>query len=84
MFLFVTIFVMRLNPKYFYRRMLSWVIPAGILVEAAGFTFDVIAKHKTGEGGFRWEGAASGWFFAAWAVVIVGLIVADLKTAKPD
>ena len=68
----------RMNPTYFYRRTLSYVIPAGLLLNAVGFTVDVIAPG----GRFQWNGAVSGWFFAAWAVVVGCLVLGDLKQSR--
>ncbi len=76
--LLVTAFMLRMNPAYFYRRTLSYVIPAGLLLNAVGFTIDVIAPG----GRFQWNGAVSGWFFAAWAVVVGCLVLGDLKQSR--
>jgi hypothetical protein len=76
--LLVFAFMLSMNPTYFYRRTLSYVIPAGLLLNALGFTVDVIAPG----GRFQWNGAVSGWFFVAWAVVVSSLILGDLKQSR--
>ena len=68
---------MRLNSRWYYRRWLSFVIPAGLLVIALGVTAEIMYQDPEPAGGFSWDSAVSGWFFAAWAVVIIALIVAD-------
>ncbi len=72
-----TAWLLRLNPRWYYRRWLSVVIPAGLLINALGVTAEIIYQDPQRAGGFRWDSAVSGWFFAAWAVVIIALIVAD-------
>jgi hypothetical protein len=72
-----TAWLLRLNPRWYYRRWLSVVIPAGLLVNALGVTAEIMYQDPERTGGFRWDSAVSGWFFAAWAVVIIALIVAD-------
>ncbi len=74
----VTAFMLSMNPTYFYRRTLSYVIPAGLLLNAVGFTVDVIAPG----GRFQWNGAVSGWFFVAWAAVVGCLVVGDIKQSR--
>jgi hypothetical protein len=76
--LLVTALMLSMNPAYFYRRALSYVIPAGLLLNGIGFTFDVVAPG----GRFYWNGTVSGWFFAAWAVVVGWLVVGDLKQTR--
>jgi hypothetical protein len=76
--LLVTAFMLAMNPTYFYRRTLSYVIPAGLLLNAVGFTLDVIAPG----GRLQWDGSVSGWFFAAWAAVVGSLVVGDLKQSR--
>jgi hypothetical protein len=72
-----TAWLLRLNPRWYYRRWLSVVIPAGLLINALGVTAEIIYQDPQRAGGFRWDSAVSGWFFAAWAVVIIALIAAD-------
>jgi hypothetical protein len=74
----VTLFILSLNPANFYRRWLSYVIPAGLFVNALGFTFDVFYKSDSSSGSLQWDGTASGLFFIAWAIVVVILVVGDI------
>ena len=80
-FLLVTGVVLSLNPANFYRRLLCYVVPAGVLIEAAGFSFDVWFRGNT-DTGFRWHGNASNGFFFAWALIITCFVVADCWTRR--
>jgi hypothetical protein len=82
LFLLVTAFMLSLNPQFFYRRLLSFVIPGGLLLGAAGFSFDAFAGGDLGVGSLRWNNEVSGWFFGAWAAVVGCLVVGDLKQSR--
>ena len=75
----VTVLMLKRNPAFFYRRMLSYAIAGGIVLAAAGFSIDIFAAGEPGTGWFRLSGAASSSFFIAWAVIVVILVWADLK-----
>lgn len=72
--LLVAVAVLRHNPAYFYRRWLTYVIPAGLVVHAFGFKVDM----TVGADKVRWEGTHSIGFTVAWVLVVLGLLVADL------
>ncbi len=74
----VTAFMLRMNPAFFYRRLLSYVIPAGLLTNAIGFSADLFVSSEPAKGGFRWDGSVSDWFFIAWAAVVGFLIMGDI------
>lgn len=76
----VTLVVNSFNPVYFYRRMLGWVIPGGLLANALGVTIDVGLLNRWGISWLRWDSSVSGWFYVAWAVVVCVLAVLDWKT----
>jgi hypothetical protein len=78
----VTGFMMRMNPAFFYRRLLSYVIPAGLLANAIGFSADLFVSSDPAMGGIRWDGSVSDWFFAAWAVVVGFLVTGDVLLQK--
>ena len=78
----MTAFMMSMNRKYFYRRWLSRVIPAGLLMSAIGFSFGAFVSTDSAIGHFRWNGAASGVFFLSWAFVVACLVVGDMKQQK--
>ena len=84
LFLLVTGVVLSLNPVNFYRRWLCYLIPAGVLIEAAGFSFDVWFREASTDAGFRWHGAASNGFFVAWPLVIACFVAADCWTRRPS
>jgi len=75
----VTAFTLKMNPKYYYRRKLSFVIPAGFLINALGYTFTAFASSSSAIGGFHWDGTVSGWFYIAWAAIVGFLVWADTK-----
>jgi internalin A len=74
--------VMSFNPKYFFRRWLVYVITGGFTVTALGFTLDAGLARELDMGWLRWSGTVSHVFYAAWALLAAGLIVADVKTQK--
>ncbi len=78
----VTAFVLTFNPKYFYRRWLAYVIPAGLLGNALSFSLDAFVRSESAVGWLRWNGVASGFFFVAWAAVVLGLVWADVKQRR--
>jgi internalin A len=80
--LLVTAFMLSLNPQFFYRRLLSYVIPGGLLLGAAGFSVDAFAGGDLGVGSLRWNNEVNGWFFAAWAIVVGCLVLGDLKQSR--
>ena len=82
LFLLVTTFVLSLNPAFFYRRLLSYLIPGGLLLSAAGFSVDAFASGEPAIGWLRWNNDVSEWFFAAWAVVVACLVWGDLKQSR--
>jgi hypothetical protein len=53
-------------------------IPAGLLLNGIGFTFDMVAPG----GRIYWNGTPSEWFFAAWALVVACLIIGDLRQSR--
>ncbi len=80
--LLVTFVVAMFNPKYFYRRWLAWVIPAGLLGNALSFSLDAFFVSESALGWLRWNGAAGGFFFVAWAAVVGLLVWGDLKQRR--
>ncbi|MEZ4432738.1 MAG: COR domain-containing protein [bacterium] len=72
--LVVAVAVLRHNPAYFYRRWLTYAIPAGLVVHAFGFKVDM----TVGADKVQWEGSHSIGFTVAWVMVVLGLLGADL------
>lgn len=72
--LLVAVAVLRHNPAYFYRRWLTYVIPAGLVVHAFGFKVDM----TVGADKVQWEGTHSIGFTVAWVLIVLGLLGADL------
>ena len=81
--LIVFVVVLRRDPAGFYRRALSYVIVAGVGINALGFTFDAFVKHPSAEGRMTFQSATSDWFFPAWAVIVIALVFGDLRTRLP-
>ena len=77
--LVVTVWLLKLNPRWYYRRCLSLMLPVGPLSNTLGAVMEIHYHDPDRAGGIRWDGTISGWFFAAWAVVIVALIAADYR-----
>ena len=80
--LLVTAFMLRMNPRHFYRRMLSYVIPAGLLINALGFSLDAFDSSDPATAWFRWNGAVSDWFYFAWLVVVGMLVNGDTRQSR--
>lgn len=80
--LLVTGVVAMFNPKYYYRRWLTYVIPAGLLGNALSFSLDASVRSESAVGWLGWNGVASGFFFIAWAAVVGLLVWADVKQKR--
>lgn len=78
----VTAFMMSMDPAFFYRRLLCYVIPVGLLINAIGFSVDAFVTSEWIKGWFEWDGTVSGIFFVAWAAVIAALVWGDTRTQR--
>lgn len=79
---FVTLVVLSFNPRFFYRRWLSVVIPAGPLQAALGFQLNFSPVGASEKGWISWNSTPSPTFFAAWALVVAVLAWADCRRAQ--
>lgn len=70
-------YVRGLDPNYFYRKMLSYSIPAGFAINGVGFASEAQYAGSIGDGSLHWNGAASGTFNVAGALVVIALASAD-------
>ncbi|WP_232102764.1 COR domain-containing protein [Gimesia aquarii] len=68
------------DPKYYYRRLLSYIISFGLAVIATGVSFDAYFRTDTSQGGIRWDGSISFGFYFVWAICITVFVVADFLT----
>jgi hypothetical protein len=78
----VTVIMLSMNPKFFYRRALGYVLSGGLLVNALGFSIDAFGTSAAGIGGFRWDGTVSWAFFIAWAAVVGFLVYGDTRQSQ--
>jgi C-terminal of Roc, COR, domain len=77
--LLVTVMVWQRNPRNFYRRWLGYVLPAGLLMNAAGFALEGYASGSPLTAWFHWDGTVSWTFNLAWAGIVGLLVWGDLK-----
>ena len=78
----VSWFVMWRNPRWFYRRMLSLVIAAWLLVHAVGFGLRIVYDDGGTKAGIYWDSTVGWGFTIAGALIIIVLTVADLRRLK--
>ena len=77
----VTVLVVSRNPVHFYRRQLAYVVGAGLLLHAVGFSLQAAVKADPEKwGSINWDGSIHPFFYPVWCAIIVALINADLKT----
>jgi hypothetical protein len=74
----VTLLATHFAPGRFYRRMLTWAVPAGFLIHAAGFSAEA-GFWGDAAARLQWDGRVGGWFSVAWLGSVVAFIVADLR-----
>jgi internalin A len=80
--LLVTLLVLWWNPRNYYRRWLSIVLPAGLLANALGPTIEAYMSSSLGMAWFRWDGATSWSSVIAWAIVVGILVRGDLEQRR--
>lgn len=80
-FVGVTLVTMHYAPGRYYRRLLSWVILAGLAIHAAGFSA-VAGFWGESAASLHWDGRVGIGFSLAWVTVVIALIIADLRQTQ--
>ncbi len=79
----VTAYLVRgLNPLLYYRRRITATIGVGIIVAPLDFALQFGRKHYPDQWWFQFDGRLSDWFYPAWALIVVGLIWADVRQRR--
>ena len=71
-----------LNPLLYYRRRITAIIAAGFIAAPLDFALEFGRKHYAEQVWFQFDGRLSDWFYPAWAVIVAGLIWADVQQRR--
>ncbi len=75
-------FVRGLNPLLYYRRRITATIAGGFIAAPLNFALQVGRQRYPDLWWLQFDGRLSDWFYLAWALIVVGLIWADVQQRR--
>ncbi len=81
-FFLVTVFMLSIDPARFYRRLLSYVIPIGLLLNSVGGSINLYASTTNGDAWLMWDREVNVGFLVVWVIIVGMLVWADQKQKR--
>jgi hypothetical protein len=77
-----TIIVLTRNPRFFYRRLIWYLVASGLLINGVPSALEMLAKAWDIQFQFSYAGTTTWSFNMAWLGITAILVIADLKSRR--